>query len=458
MEQSSRALASNPMSSNAETQIPDLVKIGAIKTDTLIDVETSILEPVQHSQTQCRFRLENKGILHSNSKLVFKMTNPGATRSAYFPINIGIFSLIENCRISSGGKTLFESRDSNMLTAYESMFLSNEHNTEREIFTTARLMNHNMMYDVNASGAKSRGVYVDTGMDGEDSSDDIIMPSFIELKNGAQFQINLSDLFPFLKFQQLPLYMMSEQVTIELEFSSNAKRMWQDAAESITFDIDTSETKLIADYQYYPESMMEAYANANRSLQLTYNIYRLSKQTIDATGNLKVRNIGGNGRICTNVIASLQDDTLTGVENPLISYSSLAPAGSGTSNGSITLNLKYNNHLLYPIDVDNYAHHQHNTAQSRGMVPFVTRFEYCGEGTDLSVAADTFEGADMRARTKGAFCWQSHRLNRNERVNSRGIEYQATYQTNGGSRTQRIWVESVRIATLQDGRFSTQDA
>jgi len=366
--------------------------------------------------------------------------------------------LIENCRISSGGKTLFESRDSNMLTAYESMFLSNEHNTEREIFTTGRLMNHNMAYDVSVSGAKSRGVYIDTGMDGELASDEIIMPSFIELKNGAQFQINLSDLFPFLKYQQLPLYMMTEQVTIELEFSSNAKRMWQDAAESITFDIDTAETKLIADYQYYPESMMEAYANANRSLQLTYNIYRLSKQTIDDAASLKVRNIGGNGRIVTNVIASLQDDTLTGVANPLISYSSLAPAGSGTSNGSITLNLKYNNHLLYPIDVDNYAHHQHNTAQSKGMVPFVTRYEYCGEGTELSVAEDTFEGCDMRVKTKGAFCWQSHRLNRNERVNSRGIEYQATYQTNGGSRTQRIWVESVRIATLEDGKFQTADA
>ena len=39
MEPSSRALASNPLSSTAETQIPDLVKIGAIKTDTLIDVE-----------------------------------------------------------------------------------------------------------------------------------------------------------------------------------------------------------------------------------------------------------------------------------------------------------------------------------------------------------------------------------------------------------------------------------
>ena len=386
------------------------------------------------------------------------MTNPSATRSAYFPINIGVFALIENCRISSGGKTLFESRDANMLTAYESMFLSNEHNTEREIFTTGRLMNHNMLYDVNASGAKSRGVYIDTGMDTEAKSNDTLMPSFIELKNSAQFQINLSDLFPFLKFQQLPLYMLAEQVTIELEFSSNAKRMWQDAAESITFDIDTAETKLIADYQYYPESMMEAYANANKSLQLTYNIYRLSKQTIDDSATLKVRNIGGNGRICTNVIASLQDDTLTGVENPLISYSSIAPASSGTSNGSITLNLKYNNHLLYPIDVDNYAHHQHNTAQSRGMVPFVTRYEYCGEGTELSVAEDTFEGCDMRENLQGVFCWQSHRLNRNERVNSRGIEYQVKYETNGGSRTQRIWVESVRIATLEDGVFQTADA
>ena len=459
MEQSSQAVVSGTPSQPTESQIPDLVKIGSIESDTVIDVETSYLEPVQHSQSTCRFRLENKGILHSNSKLVFSITNPNSAQECYFPVGVGVFSLIKSCRISSGGKTIAEVQDTAHLTSYESMFLSPEHNAEREIFTTARLMNRNLRYEVNTSGALSKGMYIDTLMDYSASFAEYNMPSFIEASAESQFQINLSDLFGFLKLQQLPLYMMNEQVTIDLEFNPNADRMWQTAAGTNTFDINTAETKLIADYLFFPQSMMESYANANRNLTMTYMAYRLSKQTIDAGTELKVRNIGGNGRIVTKIIAGLQDESLTGVTNPLLKYTSQAPAGvNASSNGSITLNVKYNNHLLYPVDVDNYAQHQHHTAQAQGMVPFVSRYEYCGEGTEDSFSTEDFADSDMTTVFKGSFCWQAHRLNRNERINSRGIEYQAQYNTNGGTRTSRIYLETVRLATLSEGRFNIVDA
>ena len=51
------------------SQIPDLVKIGAVSTDTAINVQTDILDPVIFSDSECRFVLENKGILHSNSRI-----------------------------------------------------------------------------------------------------------------------------------------------------------------------------------------------------------------------------------------------------------------------------------------------------------------------------------------------------------------------------------------------------
>jgi len=459
MEQSSQAIVSGSSPQPTESQIPDLVKIGSIESDTVVDVETSYLEPVQHSQTTCRFRLENKGILHSNSKLVFSITNPISAQECYLPCGVGIFSLIKSCRISSGGKTISEVQDTAHLTSYESMFLSPEHNAEREIYTTSRLLNRNLRYETNTSGALSRGLYIDTLMDYSDRFSEYNIPSFLEASAESQFQINLSDLFGFLKFQQLPLYMMNEQVTIDLEFNPSADRMFQTSAGANTFNINTTETKLIADYIYFPQSMMEAYANANRNMTMTYMAYRLSKQTIDAGTELKIRNIGGNGRIVTKVIAGLQDESLTGVQNPLLKYTSQAPGGANaSSNGSITLNVKYNNHLLYPIDVDNYAQHQHNTAQAQGMVPFCSRYEYCSEGTDVSFSAVNFAESNMRSVFKGSSCWQAHRLNRNERVNSRGIEYQATYNTNGGTRTSRIYLETVRMATLSDGKFNIVDA
>jgi len=458
MEQPASSAVQTAPSPMSQTQIPDLVKIGSIPSSTVMDVETSMLEPVQHSQSTCRFVLENKGILHSNSKIVVSMTDPGATERAYFPINIGVFSLIKSARLMSGGKTLIETQDQNVLTAYESMFISNEHNVEREIFTTGRFMNHQFKYDINASGAKAQGLMIDPGMDYDQDSDAVQIPSQIELSQEAQFQIPLDSLFAMLRTQQIPLYMMKENVTIELEFEPSAGRMWQSGAEAINFDIDTSETKLIADYIYYPGEMMSAYANANKNLTLTYMNYRLSKTSIDTGTELKVRNVGGNGRIVTKVIAGLQDDNQTFVENCVGKYHSLFPGGAGNSAGNIKLNVKYNNHLLYPLDVSNTAHHQHNVAQAQGMVPFVTRYEYGGEGGLASFADVDLDGSPMRTHLQGRFGWQAHRLNRNERVNSRGIEYQTTYTTNSGARTQRVYLEIVRMATLSDGKFTVIDA
>jgi hypothetical protein len=442
-----------------DTQIPDLVKIGSIPTSTVMDVETSVLEPVQHSQTSCRFVLENKGILHSHSKIVIAMQDPEvADEKLYWPINVGCMALISRARLQSGGKTLIEQTDFNHLTAYESMFLSNEHNKQKEVFQNGRLMAHNFHYDT--SDMTSDGVIVDTGRDFNVITDTYELPSQIEIKAGSEFQISLSDLFPFLKQQQLPLFMINEQITITLEFSGLKDRMWQTGGAAADVNIDTSKTRMIADYQFYPGEMMEAFRRQNANLTLTYMVYRLSKTSIDAGTQRHIRNIGGNGRIVTQVISGLEDPALTFVGNPLGKYQGVGPGNvSATQSGQIDLNVKYNNHLLYPEDVVNFAQHQHNTAQAKGMVPFCTRFEYSGEGGAGSVSAKTLEGIDLTTFLDGTFCWQAHRLNRNERINSRGIEYQVSYDLNDGVRTQRVWLEMVRLASLNnEGKFNIQDA
>jgi hypothetical protein len=457
MEQSTKDVVATKQPS--ESQIPDLVKIGSIPTSTVMDVETSVLEPVQHSQTSCRFVLENKGILHSHSKIVVAMQDPVvADQKLYWPINVGCMALISRARLQSGGKTLIEQTDFNHLTAYESMFLSNEHNKQKEVFQNGRLMAHNFNYDT--SDMSCDGVIIDTGKDFNDLTNTYELPSQIEIKAGSEFQISLSDLFPFLKQQQLPLFMINEQITITLEFSGLKERMWQTGGAAADVNIDTSKTRLIADYQFYPGEMMEAFKRQNANLTLTYMVYRLSKTSIDAGTQKHIRNIGGNGRIVTQIVSGLEDPALTFVGNPLGKYQGVAPGNvSATQSGQIDLNVKYNNHLLYPEDVSNFAQHQHNTAQAKGMVPFVTRFEYSGEGGADSVSAKTLEGIDLTTFLDGTFCWQAHRLNRNERVNSRGIEYQVSYNLNSDVRTQRVWLEMVRLASLNpEGKFMIQDA
>ena len=151
--------------------------------------------------------------------------------------------------------------------------------------------------------------------------------------------------------------------------------------------------------------------------------------------------------------------------NPEVSYT----IGSvGGSNGSITYNVKYNDKFLYPIDVVNSARHFHNTAQAEGVPPMVTREEYSAEGVGITAGKEymgfvqsegTLGGATTGRGILGRFGWQAFRLNRNERVNSRGLELYYKFDTLDDAQsiyTQRSWIEMAKMTTLVDGYVTTE--
>jgi hypothetical protein len=284
-------------------------------------------------------------------------------------------------------------------------------------------------------------------------------------------------MFPMLKQTQLPLYMMQEQVSIELTFepvnTQRANVISGQATETVSIVQD--QVKMIADYIYYPQELMDAYRQANSTISFNHFDYRHSKLSVSATstsGTTQIRNLGGAGRIVTKVITGLQADSASDT-SILNQYHAISPEahyqfgqvpGAGKQNGSLTVNVRYNDRFLYPIDVTNPARHFHNTAQAEGMVPFVTREEYCAEGVGLT--GDQVEGYDQNKGdggdeqgVLGRFNWLSYRLNRNERINSRGIEYYWKYQgldNDGGTYTQRTWLELAKLTTLSGGYVSTQ--
>ena len=117
------------------SQIPDLVKIGAVTTDTAINVQTDILDPVIFSEREARFVLDNKGILHSNSRITFATDGAAKDDSlgrAFFPGNIGVHSLIQRAALRVGTKTICEIEDFNFFSAYETTFLPPDAIKERD--------------------------------------------------------------------------------------------------------------------------------------------------------------------------------------------------------------------------------------------------------------------------------------------------------------------------------------
>lgn len=461
-----------------QSDIPDLLKIGSVSTNTAISVDSDILDPVISNTNFMRYRLQNKGILHSNSKLTFSVEASGGT-NAFYPLGVGVMSLIERCRLVVGTKTLCETQDFSHFAGFRSMFVNPEHNKQRESVTTSRQMCRKWDY-FNGSNASTNGgessnlaedFIIDIGR--ELNSFGVTRPNsdtelfkYQLIENKPVFQIPLSELFPFLKMNQLPLYMLKEEVTIELFFQNdNGNRCCIGASGTAdqTYTINRDDCALVADYIYYPTEMMEAYANANRNMSFSYVDYRIARHTIiSASGqtNTQILNVGGAGRVVNKVFFGLSTSG-SGEERLLNNYAAKGvegPDATGISAdrvGKFIHNIKYNDNLLYPVDINNNARIFHHITQAEGGVPFISKSEFTGEG-DL-ISTSNFEGRTLTNSLLNEQFYVEDRLNRGERINSRGIELYNTFnylQDSSGTPinyTLRCWLEVVRFASLDDG-------
>ena len=474
-----------PPSNPAPTggNVPELMKIGAIPINTAQEVETKILEPVVKTDSFCRFVFSNAGLLHSHSKVEIGLNN--APADAVFPINVGAYALIQRVALKVGNQTLCEVDDFADYFSYRSMFIANENQKEREQMTTGRALSHQVIYKDRGTtdgGTESNhtgsGIGLDNGRDYDvsgalvDGTGELIPQDWQQLQqtsanDTSRWQLSLSELCPFLRHNQLPLYLFKEQVALELTFSKvgssahASERVSVGNGGSITdaYTIDTDALRLISDHIFYPQEMMISYANANKVLNFTYADYRLSKysQDVATAKTQQIRNIGGAGRIVSKILWGMQnnDDTSTSINNK---YNAWAcdrtyddASDANNKNGVATFNIKYNDTFEFPIDVKNTARHFHNVNQAEGMVPFITREEFGNEG-DILTGRKWLNNAQHTL--SGKFFWCSSRLGKQERINSRGIELYFQLEDLPASTAgyvQRVYLEVMRTATLTNG-------
>ncbi len=470
----------------APANVPDLMKIGAMPVNTQMDVETDILEPVVFSDTFARFRLQNKGILHSNSKITFGIDiSNGSGESTILPPNIGIHSVVDRAVLKVGAKTICETDAFNHFMNFRSSFVNPQHNKQRESITSGRLMCRKWDYILGDSGDSASGrtgdsetdadLYtLDTGFEIDrlnkvNTDGEYGVHRYTELNASASrndggassdFQIALNDLFPFLKMNQLPLYMMKEQIDIEFHFSIEKKRAVSLGGTTSTYSakIKQNDVKMIADYIYYPQEIMTAYGNANSNMSFTYVDYRLVKHTVNASDNSDafdnlILNVGGAGRVVNKLFFGLSlPDTTANPDRKLFNlYESIGLVEDSGELATVSHNLRYNDKFLYPVDIKNNARLFHNIQQAEGSVPFISKDEYVNE-LGLITQQKVFN-YQLDDEIEAKNFWVEDRLNKNERINSRGIE---VYQSWGKlpadiQPTMRCWLEVVKYATLTDG-------
>ena len=467
------------------SKIPNLMKIGAISTDMTMDYDTHILDPVVNSDTFCRFVLNNRGFLNSFSRIQLSvLTNSDATISvgSSLPAGVGIYSLIDRVSLRIGTEIVSEITDFNHWQSYKSMFIDNDINLERETYLTSRIMANGLLYktdeaaqsNVNASGygIKTNREY---GVATDGKTGNLELQEELNNSNAAEFSVSVADLIPWLRFNQLPLYMFgSTQVSIEIHFSpvaDNDRMSVQIAKKGATFNIDQTKTKFIYDTIYYDGDLMTRFANENSDMNWTYNDYRLNKRsyTHAQLTTQQVMNVGGAGRLCNKIICGLEheyDDSDTGILNSFIATSPY-PVGNNTQ--VLTSNLLYNNNRLYPVDRTSPSVHFHDLIATEQNVPQVSQQQYSdngdvqssGSANDVGILSSfTYNGTDQNSLTVGLmgnFFWQGFRLNRNERVDSNGVQLEVRYPgLPAGTYIHRSWLELVKTARLQNGVFSTE--
>ena len=126
----------------------------------------------------------------------------------------------------------------------------------------------------------------------------------------------------------------------------------------------------------------------------------------------------------------------------------------------IEMQLKYNDRNLFPRPIKSTAELFSFVQASEGVPPFILKEEWDGTRS-TSVTADTLEGYALNAELKYApKHYYAVKLNRGERVNSRGVELEMnmTMAANTPAMTQRAWLEVAKVITLKDGRMTCKEA
>lgn len=453
------------------SDIPDFVQLDQIPANYAQRLETDLLEPVVFQQGTgttdgfARFTLQNKGFLHSHSKIFMALAPQEATSSYFFAPNVGIGQVIKKAVLKVGNKTINEVDSWRNLYAVKSSLITNENNKERETYLTGRWLAHGFDYD-DDSRVTAATYGLDNGV--EYLGTELNTPSWAIMDGSApdecpSYSIDLSDLFPFLKVHQLGLYLFKEQVTIELTFVPTQQQRAQIISGVVESDVHIvrDELKFCADYIYYGTGdEMARFAEAKKDMSFSFVDYRVIEATtsVGALGSGVIRNIGMANRLVPRVITTVPNDTVN--ESSIMSnLVSIAPnrSASGVS-GPVKFNLRYNDRFEFTSDIDNNARLFSMTTHAEGVPPFITRSEFCREAAAGTITDKDYEGHDQKTNLEGMFFNLSTKLS-NGRVGQRGLEVHlsGTFPT-AQPDLLRCYAEFVRVARLSSGYLEIYNA
>lgn len=462
------------------SDVPELSLPSTLPSNYEMRVETDVLEPVVFSQDFARFTLQKKGFLSHQSKITFAVEPSDDNPTAFFPLNIGVNSLISRVVLKAGAKTIAETEDFNHLQAYRSSFVSPEKNFEREQYLSGRLVNYASEYDIVANpdtNAPTFGIKTGMELDVRPNVNTRAVLPFATIDGTSQltkdvvptYAVYLGDLFDCFYAFDFPMYMIDDEVHIELHFQSdltNRVVLSDNAGNNpdIAYNIVRNECRMLYDTIFYDGDTMERHRQKKEKaggVIFDYVDYRLSKRVADEPtyGAGIVQNVGGAGRIVEKVIYGINDGSQLDNPQEFLTniYFSQAPELSVAVKGEeASVNLFYNDRYEFPNNRDNLAVLFSTTTTSEGIPPQLPKSIYGNEGTG-AITETAIEGRQVRQSFESSFFWNSIKLMRGERVNNQGINFHFTYDgvANPSDRTFYVWLALKKTGVIKGGRVDT---
>ncbi len=354
--------------------LPDVLNVKPMATIDTMNIDTNILDPIVINSGFARFVLERKGILDAGS--TFSITaHPVAAGDdkCHLPVKTGAHALIKRAVLKVGTKVLAHSDDYAYYQTVRRAFKTNEEKAQKDLVKVGSL-------DVMCPDNQGLGLYQMKDLNYTADATGLA-PQAVRLRtaeaSGPVFQIKLSDLFPMMRNMMLPLYLIDQQVSVELTFNQQANgtqgltAVFEDGYGGDTsVSIGQSNVKFLADYLTYQDERMDATAKmvmSDKGLSLPYEDVVLTSSNVAAANPApgagvvnKVdlnRDLGLSGR---NVRAVVLHDSVQGGENLVGNY------GSRAYHIPDEYNFRINDQLVYSRSVVNEERKQNQLADVFG--------------------------------------------------------------------------------------------
>tara|TARA_R110001599_G_scaffold300644_3_gene505888 strand:- start:392 stop:1858 length:1467 start_codon:yes stop_codon:yes gene_type:complete len=393
-------------------QLPAVLRTDVLERPENQRVETDLVYPVSFSQSSVRFVFPRKGILNSNSQFKFRLTAGksdgsamGADEFLFLPTSTGAASVVSRAFLEIGGRRVATLNDVGHYLTWKRNHFSNEY---RRGIAEPKMGGDDVML---GSASRDYPNVAPFGVIGRKSNPmaqsaaaaDTTTPDRFVLKETSQdtpeWVLSLSQLIPMMRGVMLPLFAISQEVSLTIEFQQDAlNHRFQrsnaliTAATPCSSQIVQAETYIMADFLFYPQLLgaLGAEIQGSGGYDLVYDEIQVAYNNDKApTGGWA---IGDNVRLETflplggkrvkSVVQQSQEgtgadegDVLMGIYN-----------SQDCENSSETMNLTIDSKPFYSIPIGNNSLQFSETNQVEGVplqlaAPIYSQFTAIGSIT-----------------------------------------------------------------------------